>query len=341
MMIPSDVGELLPVHGAAGQLLAAAIASPVPASLTRLGEAVGLSKFTASRAGRQLQEAGLLHQETDGRGYVFNSGHPLAELATTIVRVVLGVTPRVPPSHTEIVESRVDDSSYLDQLPEHLRLPGPDGGERAAWSPVTAVAARVVIEQLDVLMKRVLEPEELGQRMYARWGSQRARDVVHQTLHLGTATSAARKTLALEVLGGRPVQRHAVSSWAWARATFLVRAEQGLLARSAELFEQAVEFGVRFRARREDQLYDAGMIARRREVLDEDRWQRMNARQVEIEQMWEGALGSVRNIGGTTAPYDVGLVGDQAVAIMLSQLADQYGDLATRMDSLADTDPKG
>jgi hypothetical protein len=46
----------------------------------------------------------------------------------------------------------------------------------------------------------------------------------------------------------------------------------------------------------------------------------------------------VRNLGGTTAPNDVGMTGDQAVALMLRQLADQYGELAARMDALAGTD---
>jgi hypothetical protein len=331
---------VLPVHGAAGQLLAAAIASPVPASLTKLGEAVGLSKFAASRAGRQLQDAGLLQPEAGGRRYVFNSEHPLAELATTIVRVVLGVTPRVRLAHVEIVEAQVDDLAYLDELPDHLRLPGPDGGERSP-SPVTTVAARVAIERLDALMKRILEPEELAQRIYSRWGSQRARDVVHQTLHLGSAAAAARGTLAGEALASHPVQRPNVSAWAWARATTLVRAEQHRLDRSAGMFEQAVEFGTRFRPRREDLLHDAVMIARRREVLDEDMWQRMAAREAELERMWTEAMGSVRNIGGTTAPHEVGASGDQVVAIMLRQLADQYGGLAEWMDALAAENPDG
>src|SRR4051794_14521680 len=88
-----DMSFALPLHGPAGRLLAAAIASPSAKSLTRLGEAAGLSKFAASRAGRQLQDAGLL--VPDDRGYRFDTTHPLAELARTVVWTLVGVEPPV------------------------------------------------------------------------------------------------------------------------------------------------------------------------------------------------------------------------------------------------------
>jgi hypothetical protein len=192
-----------------------------------------------------------------------------------------------------------------------------------------------VLELLGELMRRVLEPEEIAQAMYAQWGSQRAPDMVHQTLHLGNATGAARSTLVAETSARRPGGHTHVSTWAWTRATCLVRAEQQRLERTAELFEKAVKFGGTFHGRREQLLDEITLIARRQELDREDQLQRITDRYAEVQQLWKDTTGVLHHIGGMPGPTDVGATGDQFLAVILQNLASRYATLGQRMDDLA------
>lgn len=326
-----DMTHVLPVAGSAGQLLAAAIRAPAASSLTRLGEDAGLSKFAASRAGRQLLDAGLLIQVD--RGYRFDSDHPLADLALTVVRTLTGVTPYRHPEVGDAMNGLADDGLHSREIPASLRRPGPDLDDRA-FSQVTVLQARVLIEQLSELVAFLLEAERLCHDVFARWGSERLRDAVHLTMRLGDAAIGARTTLLTETsprLQSAAPDVATVSVWAWARASYLVNAEFQRIARVVKLFEESAELGRTFHARREQLIDEALSVGRTGGQIADWQLQGIVDKAAEAEELWASSTGRLHHVGGMPGRRDFGGTGDQFLAVYLNRLGDRCRAMRTSM----------
>ncbi|SDS85437.1 hypothetical protein SAMN04488570_2866 [Nocardioides scoriae] len=330
-------GDVIPANGAPSQLVTAAIATLHPASLTELARTAGISKFAASRAAAPLIESDLLRVGDDG--YHFNDAHPFARDLCRLAWRVSGVQRpeqlaqrsemiRLPPRHA--TPSDAMPREYRDVVPAALHARAGDNDD----SGPDLITVRDTWLELGEQISALDAYEACGRDVYAKWKTERLRDVVHQTLGFGGAVAEARQTL-LEVstaqMQGDADPRHVyISSHAWARATWLVSAELRDVVGVIAILDRAIWVGGRINTLRSDALYhlEAASYVTASTSAGQHQIAEALASAAEARALWlDDSHGPYANLGGRPRPVDVGTAGDQILAVQLAASAKRLGRL--------------
>ncbi|MGL5858314.1 MAG: hypothetical protein ACRC35_07920 [Angustibacter sp.] len=181
--------------------------------------------------------------------------------------------------------------------------------------------------------------ERAAQDVFSLWSTQRLRDVVHQTLHLGAPASAAAATLraaaTAEVQGeGNPFEMR-VSARAWVRATYLLSAELHEAVSVLRILEDAITEGGQANQHRAAALGAlnaanyAGSGSELTPTLVEEALEEERA----ADAIDNRGRGRYHSIGGAPRSSDVGGTGDQILAVQLLRAAQE---LASQVEVMAD-----
>ncbi len=334
-------GDALPLAGAAAPLLTAAIGKTWPCSLAQLARSAGVSKYAASRAAPTLRQHALLLVDEEGR-YSFNDDHPIAPTLVGLAWRYNGIQ-RIPPSAEPTwpvvqVEEPFDDFSYRDLIPPALRLGAPAGLLEVPGPAL--LDARTQYTRLGPLLSELYGFEHIAQQVYANWRTERLRDVVHQTLHLGAATLEAQRTLRAvcgsDQQGPDDPATTPIPGHDWVRATYLVSADVFRLLWLAKIMKAAIAAGSRIHSLRGDALAHLAYINRSPDSASRARWtEQALAAAADAEGLWsthgteDGQ--SYAFLGGSPAPVDVGTAGDQILAVQFVATAKQLAREVARM----------
>jgi len=228
----------LPIHGAAGLLMGAAVANEgIPLSLSELGRRAGISKFAARRAGQKLREAGFLDNRPGG--WTFNGEHELADLAREVMWTLLGACRAL-----ESEGVRAGDEDYWTDVPLSLRAAPPSsralGEQPGVAAPAqglldlpapTALEVRVLVKTLAQPLNRIAKLEDRSDDVCCWWGQGRARDWIRVIGALGGAGARAFNELSTAaathplVEGEWLLPHEPVPPESWLRAAFWLDAE--------------------------------------------------------------------------------------------------------------------
>lgn len=337
-------GDALPLAGAAAPLLTAAIDQTWPCTLAQLARRAGISKYAASRAAPVLRQQALLVVDEDGR-YAFNDDHPIAATLVGLAWRYNGVQ-RVPPAKEPIWpevtwEDPLDDFSYRELIPPSLRRGAPPSASDLAGP--TLLDARTQYTRLGPLLARLYEFEHTAQQVYAHWRTERLRDVVHQTLHLGYATREAQRTLRAvcgpDQQGPDDPTTTPIPGHDWVRATYLVSVDVVRLLWLVKIMKAAIAAGGRINDLRGDAITKLLYLNRSPDSSPDshrDRWlQQALASAAEADALWathgteDGQAYAF--LGGSPRPVDVGTAGDQILAVHFASTADALAREVTRM----------
>lgn len=316
--------KALPLPGAAAALLTAAVECPYPTTLAELAKVAGISKFAASRAAQTLMQADLLH--LDPRGYTFNPDHSLAETVERLVWRFSGVRRHELDAdqhstwHTWAPPE--DDHYYRQLIPKSLQLGATIPADSLAGPGLVTV--RDTCDRLAQLSRQLREFHSEAQAVYSLWWNERARDLIHQTVHLPGGLAAAHHTL--EAAAGSDAQGDGnpfevpVSAHAWIRATYLVSAEAWDVLGLITMLDQSIWVGHRVHQRRSDALRALNAInysGTDGSSIQHHLAEALKAEK-EADQLWDDpTYGRWHHVGGTPVPQDVGTAGDQVIAVRL------------------------
>ncbi len=326
-------GDALPLAGAAAPLLTAAIGKTWPCPLAQLARSADVSKYAASRAAASLRQHALLLVDEDGL-YSFNDDHPIAPTLVGLAWRYNGIE-RVPPSAEPTwpsvrAEEPFDDFNYRDLIPPSLRRGAPPGSLDAPGPAL--LEARTQFTRLGPLLGELHGFEHTAQQVYAHWRTERLRDVVHQTLHLGAATLEAQRTLRAvcgpDQQGSDDPATTPIPGHEWVRATYLVSVDVFRLLWLAKIMKAAIAAGSRIHSLRGDALAHLTYINRSPDSASRARWtEQALAAAAEANGLWsthgteDGQ--SYAFLGGSPTPVDVGTAGDQILAVQFVAAARQ------------------
>ncbi len=339
-MTSYSFADELPLGGSAAPVLTAAIALSYSVPLSDLARQAGVSRFAASRAAPELVQRGVLLLDDDE--YVFNHEHDLAPMLRSLAWRFNGVsrpTPNAQPDWRPRSDQWHDRHHYREWIPDVFQAPGgpllqPDD----AHGP-NLVVARDAHSWFEQILPELRSYERQAQEVHYRWGNERLRDVIHQTLHFGSASSEAQRTLAVDCSASVQAEsdpwRVHIPAATWAKATYLVSAEASDVLRVLRVLHTACRVGEHINTLRDDALTalsdvnHAGQESQFREI-----WlQKALSAASDASALWaDDSYGPYRRIGGLPRPRDVGTAGDQILAVGLLQTAKA---LAQKVDEMA------
>lgn len=343
-----NLASALPLTGSAGALLTAAISARWPTKLSVLAREAEISKYAASRAATGLIETGLL-QIDEGNLYVFNRRHEMSDVLVELAWRYSGIA--LPPEslsgrfYSEVdsvlLTKQGDSYEVRDHIPKPLRLEAlPDLDFTDIIGP-DLVTARDAVTRMRRLLLELSSYEEMSQKVYSLWGTERLRDMIHQTLHFGYCLSAASATLLkmcdAEVQGTHDPHDVAVPAWAWVRATYAVSAEARRVHRLIRILTKAVTVGGAIQSHRAEALSE--LVAIKREGLNSKYTERSVRNAVEeqdkAEKLWNQRFEKEELpfafIGGIPNVEDVGTAGDKILIVQLANTIKKITDLVARM----------
>ena len=339
-MTSYSFADELPLGGSAAPLLTTAIALSYPVSLADLARHAGVSRFAAARAAPDLLQRGLLVLD-DYEEYVFNHEHDLAPLLRSLAWRFSGVSRPAADERSGVPRTLgwQDDFHYRRWIPKVFQTRDRPQLESTAEDGPSLVGARDAHSWLGRTLPELRRYERQAQEVHYQWGNERLRDVIHQTLHFGSAVSEAQRTLAVDCAptvqaGGDPWQTH-VPAATWAKATYLVSAEASDVLRVVQILNTACRVGGHVNTLRDQALSAlsdvnyAGQESQFREV-----WlQTALSKASEAEALWaDDSYGPYKRIGGIPRPRDVGTAGDQVLGVRLLHTAEM---LAGKVDEMA------
>lgn len=330
--------DALPVAGAASPLLVTAVGHRAPMRLSELARETGISKFSASRAADSLAQQGFLTREEDG--VLFNDSHPLADEIIRLAWLYSGV--RRPPRDDGRMPSLALPGwsqipyRYQPLVPVelHARAVLSDTDRRGPAGPVL-LNARETCNWLAKTSRLLHTVEAQFQEVFALWRDERARDLIHRALDLGSGVDEAWQQLSVacgaEAQGEQSPFVATVSGYIWTRCTFLVAAELHELWSILTMLNTAVRNGSRVNRLRSKALSDLLWGHKEeRTLLIEEGLQDADAATTlwndQDQQPWH-------HMGGTPSPMEVGTLGDKLLAV---QLLDMTTVIASKVTAMAD-----
>lgn len=335
-------GDALPLAGGAAPLLTAAIAESWPRSIGALGRRAGISKFAASRAAAVLRERQLLL--VDQEEYSFNDEHPLAPTLTALAWDFSGVRRVRPSAPTDypspFFEGPGDGYEFRDLIPPSL---SPAAVAESGRLPLAAgpcmLDSRRQFSHLGEVLRALYTFEATAQGVYSYWHNERLRDVIHQTLHFGPPTQAARRTLEIACSEDQQADQDPTSATipgaVWARATYLLSAETRRVLFVTRIMSTAIDETAPVHRLREDALQRLSMSNKGDGQMREQWISEALAFEAEAREIWSaGALRDTHRyafVGGTPTVRDVGTAGDQILAIELHAVATTLASEVRRM----------
>lgn len=307
----------LPASGAAADILTAALARDTPATLKSLAKDAGVSAHAASRAARDLIESGLLHGNR-AEGYSFNWEHTEAATLARLVWRYSGIRRPVASPHW-LAESRPRDiDRWLELVQDESALaPGPD-----------LVRTRELVDDLAVMINRLREIQAIAQDGFYEWADERLRDVIHLSISLGEATSAAAGQLTAAAgataQGESDPRQVQVAGAPWVRATLMVNTEAHRVQSLLSPLVRGIHVGAAMREHRRRALSLAGDAGRISQARPQEALAALAAITVEIcaaEELFadpdhaRDRLEPFHHLGGTPAQDEVGTAGDMVLAV--------------------------
>lgn len=254
------LGNLLPLDGATGRILAATIDAPYPLNASKLGAAAGVSRFAASRALATLQEDDLV-QEAFDRSYAFNPDHPLADVAQKTLWQLYGC--KRPDHRRQLSASQQMFHRYENLTPDWVMNDGFTSPPVPVPHGPSMLTVRATLDRLAQFVPELFRLENIGQDVFGAWHNERFRDLIHLTLHLGTAAYAATAVLeqhsSMKYQGNASPLEVGIHPDQWGRAIYLLNAEAHMLRNLTTLFEESVTRGQQIAAARRGAL---GTLAR-------------------------------------------------------------------------------
>lgn len=320
-MTTHTFGNVLPLFGASAPLLTAAVGRPYPSTLTKLAHDAGISKFAASRAATQLIDTGLLTLDPDG--YELNDDHPMTPLITQLAWRFSGVVR----TRRRVVDNGRRsglDYYYRYLVPEFFHSHVPDVPELEGMSGPDLVTARDTCDWLGERAATLARFDRNARDVHDLWGTERLRDMVHQTQHFGGVTALARNTLiaacSWKAQGDQDPYTVGVKASTWVRSTYLLSAEVRDILRVIKILDRAVWVAGRVNKLRSDAVYhlhEVNHAGRGSEYAAQWLEKALEAER-EADALWtDPGYGEYKNIGGTPQVVDVGTAGDQVMAVQL------------------------
>lgn len=327
------ITDVLPVDGAAGQMLVAALKRSDEHAwdtVIDLSREAGLARLTGARAHARLVDAGIL-VEGKGGWWVVNQNHPYLPLLRRIVEEVAG-----PPEPPYWQPSYLVDNPLIEAA-----LATPNVGP-------SMLTVRATMEDLADITDDLLSLEPALQEIHALTHNERARDLIHQLMgrQIGWGSNGAGGVLmaGLRATSASPDSATAQTPIGiWRLALHDVVDETAAVdAMSAWLVDGAAA-GARLRSLRDRTLGavqhhlaqsptittasadDDTPIARRR-VEDITRW--LGEHEAELDQAREARL---YHVGGMPHHEDLGGLGDQLCATLLRRQSERLHATAELM----------
>lgn len=337
-------GDALPLGGNAAPLLTAAIALPYPVLLTELAQQAGISRFAAARAAPDLVERELLLVDAEG-WYRFNDGHDLAEMLCSLVWRFSGVArPDLPMDRYWPIPRPANDWQdqyhYQGLIPDLLLAPPPHSEQPPDAAGPNLIDARDLHTWVGQVLPELRSYERDGQWVFRRWSTERLRDMIHQTLHFGSALIEAQRVLSPDCTeaaqaDSAPQEAH-VSAQTWATVTYLVSAEARDVLRVVSLLDAACHVGGRVNNLRDkatsalDDINYAGQSSQ----FHETRLEQALTAAADAAALWaDDSYGPYKRIGGLPIPRDVGTAGDQIYAVRLLSTATMLAEKVNSMSA--------
>lgn len=327
-----DITSVLPVDGAAGRMLTAAIREGNEgawATVTDLSRAAGLNRMTGARAHTRLTEAGILTEDENG-WWQLNRAYPYLDLLIDIVEQTTGPIPQA-----------------TDQWGTSHASPPP---RRPSVAP-TALDAHLMRHQLNGLAASLVGLERPLQDVYHFTKNERARDLIHQLIahRIGYAAGAAATGLEQALHDSNTHQSLAhqrpVSIEAWAQALRDVVDEAERTEAMTQWLIECILTGRTLRGYRHRLLGDIGdhltytsapppkneSTSAFKAKQETTRVEGMNRRLHQHRATLAETRGRIHQVGGYPAPEDIGALADQLLATRLRRLTHQLLATAHQM----------
>ncbi len=331
--------------GGSAALITAAIEASYPLPLSRLATNAGISRFAAQRAIERLRETGVL--TSDGDGWEFNDDHPLASLLCQLAWPYSGA--QRPPAWEPYwvnIGGWQDEYRYQRIIPPSLLHPKKDDHTSTHEGP-DLLTVRDTVTWAWERVHELREFERDGQEVFAVWSTERLRDMIHQTLHLGSPTAQAIGTLTAATSAGEQRKAHTldndprllhISALTWARATYLIAADLWDVRRVVTILKAAIRETGPMHSRRSAALGNLEQVAGsttdhlglRESLIDEAVHAAADARAIWADDAPEIPY---KHIGGFPQPVDVGTAGDKIYAIRLVRVGTRLAEMLTKMST--------
>lgn len=325
-----DITEVLPVDGAAGRMLIAALKrDPDYAwdAVVDLSREAGLARITGARAHARLVAAGILI-EGDGGWWVVNQDHPYLPLLRRIVEEVAG-----PP------QAPLFQPAWLVENPEleaalATSLVGP-----------SMLTLRTTREELGEITDALYSIEPALQDVYALTKDERARDLIHQLMgrRIGWGVNDSTEILMAGLRATDPSPDPATTPTPigiWLLALHDVAREVAVLETMIDWLVDGVAEGARLQSLRDKVLGELAHHLANSSTIDTAEQQGQIARtRVEDITRWLGehrgrfdqSRGDLHYVGGTPHYEDLGGLGDQLCAVLLYRQSKRLHAVAERM----------
>lgn len=328
-----DIVSALPIDGAAGRMLAAAIRAGDDgawSTVVDLSRAAGLNRVTGARAHARLVEAGAI-TEDESRWWVLDRSYPYLDLATEIVKQVTGPLPPEPDR----------DPWDLSRLP-HPKVsldPGP-----------TAVEASRTMGRLHDLAGALFGLEQPLQDVYAFTKNERARDLIHQLIgrRLGYDVDIAAACLdrGLRLTeADLPAHQVTIGISAWTQALEKIVSEATRTEAMTQWLLECIQTGRQLRGHRHRLLGDLSdhldyisastpddpRTATFKATQEATRIEGMTRRLHQHRDALAEARGELHQVGGSPHYEDVGALADQLLAANLRRFTCQLLETAHEM----------
>lgn len=318
-----DIVSALPIDGAAGRMLAAAIRAGDDgawSTVVDLSRAAGLNRVTGARAHARLVEAGAI-TEDESQWWVLDRSYPYLDLATEIVEQVTGPLPPGP-------DRDPWDLSLLPR-PKVSRDPGPTG-----------VEARHAMGRMHELAGALFGLEQPLQDVYAFTKNERARDLIHQLIgrRLGYDVDIAAACLdrGLRLADGDlPAHQVTIGISAWTQALERIVSEAARTEAMTQWLLECIQVGRQLRGNRHRLLGDLAdhveSASTPKATQEATRLEGMARRLHQHRDVLAETRGELHQVGGSPHYEDVGALADQVLAAHLRRLTCQLLETAHEM----------